>query len=104
MLSRRVCKISEHRVKRFCKHVAPPLIRRSHGYTAISCVAGGGSGRQIREAEMSDTPDDIGPIFQKYCPFCSTWNEVTVHRMPTDGHWDESHPYFCASCGKQLGS
>jgi hypothetical protein len=33
-----------------------------------------------------------------------TWNQVTVHRMPTDGDWDEAHPYFCADCGHQLGS
>lgn len=79
-------------------------MRRSDGYTEKSCAAREESGRQLREAEMSDTPDDIGPVFQKRCPFCSTWNEVTVHRMPTDGNWDESHAYYCASCGKQLGS
>ena len=24
--------------------------------------------------------------------------------MPTDGDWDEAHPYFCADCGHQLGT
>src|ERR1700730_4815884 len=24
--------------------------------------------------------------------------------MPTDGNWNEAHPYFCGDCGHQLGT
>ena len=47
---------------------------------------------------MSYDPDEISRTFKKHCSKCDTWNQVTVHRMPIDGDWDEAHPYFCADC------
>jgi hypothetical protein len=44
---------------------------------------------------MSHGPDEISRTFKKHCSKCDTWNQVTVHREPTDGTWDEAHPYFC---------
>jgi hypothetical protein len=51
-------------------------------------------------AAVSHDPD----TFRKHCSKCGTWNEVTVHLDPTDGDWDEAHPFFCADCGHQLGT
>ena len=53
---------------------------------------------------VSHDPDEISRTFEKHCSKCGTWNEVTVHREPKDGDWDEAHPYFCADCGHQLGT
>jgi DNA-directed RNA polymerase subunit M/transcription elongation factor TFIIS len=53
---------------------------------------------------MSHDPDEISRAFKKHCSKCGAWNQVIVHRMPTDGDWDEAHPYFCAECGHQLGT
>ena len=53
---------------------------------------------------MSHDPDEISRAFKKHCSKCDTWNQVTVHRLSTDGDWDEAHPYFCADCGHQLGT
>jgi hypothetical protein len=53
---------------------------------------------------VSHDPDEISRTIKKHCSKCGTWNEVTVHREPTDGDWDEAHPYFCADCGHQLGT
>jgi hypothetical protein len=53
---------------------------------------------------VSHDPDEISHTFKKHCSKCDIWNQVTVHRMPTDGDWDEAHPYFCADCGHQLGT
>jgi putative ABC transport system substrate-binding protein len=50
---------------------------------------------------VSHDPDEISRTIKKHCSKCGTWNEVTVHRGPTDGDWDEAHPYFCADCGHQ---
>ena len=55
-------------------------------------------------AAVSHDPDEISRTFEKHCSKCGTWNEVTVHRKPKDGDWDEAHPYFCADCGHQLGT
>ena len=55
-------------------------------------------------AAVSHDPDEISRTFKKHCSKCDTWNQVTVHRVPTDGVWDEAHPYFCADCGHQLGT
>jgi hypothetical protein len=43
---------------------------------------------------VSRDPDEISRAFKKHCSKCDTWNQVTVHRMPTDGDWDEAHPYL----------
>jgi hypothetical protein len=56
------------------------------------------------ESSSDHDPDEISRAFKKHCSKCDTWNQVTVHRMPTDGDWDEAHPYFCADCGHQLGT
>ena len=53
---------------------------------------------------MSHDPDEISRAFKKHCSKCGAWNQVIVHRVPTDGDWDEAHPYFCAECGHQLGT
>jgi hypothetical protein len=53
---------------------------------------------------VSNDPDEISRTFKKHCTTCDSWNQVTVHRLPTDGDWDEAHPYFCAACGHQLGT
>src|SRR5215813_11729856 len=55
-------------------------------------------------AAVRHDPDEISRTFKKHCSKCGTWNQVIVHRMPTDGDWDEAHPYFCADCGHQLGT
>jgi hypothetical protein len=41
---------------------------------------------------MSHDPDEISRAFKKHCSKCGAWNQVIVHRMPTDGDWDEAHP------------
>ena len=33
---------------------------------------------------MSHDPDEISRTFKKHCSKCDTWNQVTVHRMPTE--------------------
>ena len=53
---------------------------------------------------MSHDPGETSRTFKKHCSKWDTWNQVTVHRLPTDGDWDEAHPYFCADCGHQLGT
>jgi hypothetical protein len=60
----------------------------------------------LRMMESSSEPRSrrISRTFKKHCSKCNTWNHVTVHRMPTDGDWDEAHPYFCADSGHQLGT
>src|SRR4029077_20748062 len=55
-------------------------------------------------AAVSHDPGETSRTFKKHCSKCDTWNQVTVHRLPTDGDWDEAHPYFCADCGHQLGT
>jgi hypothetical protein len=55
-------------------------------------------------AALSHDPNEITRTFKTHCFKCDTWNQVTVHRVPTDGDWDEAHPYFCANCGHQLGT
>ena len=41
---------------------------------------------------MSHDPDEISHTFKKHCSKYDTWNQVTVHRMPIDGDWDEAIP------------
>ncbi|HYW62736.1 MAG TPA: hypothetical protein VE865_06005 [Bradyrhizobium sp.] len=53
---------------------------------------------------MSHDTGETSRTFKKHCSKCDTWNQVTVHRLPIDGDWDEAHPYFCADCGHQLGT
>jgi hypothetical protein len=45
-------------------------------------------------AAVSHDPDEISRTFKKHCSRCDTWNQVTVHRVPTDGDWDEAHRYW----------
>jgi hypothetical protein len=33
---------------------------------------------------VSHDPDEISRTFKKHCSKCDTWNQVTVHRMPTE--------------------
>jgi hypothetical protein len=53
---------------------------------------------------VSHDPDEVSRTFKQHCAKCDAWNQITVHRLPTDGDWDEAHPYFCADCGHQLGT
>jgi len=46
---------------------------------------------------VSHDPDEVSRTFKKHCTRCDAWNRVTVHRLPTDGDWDEAHPYFFRS-------
>jgi hypothetical protein len=41
---------------------------------------------------VSHDPDEISRTFKKHCSKCATWNQVTVHRVPTDGDWGEAKP------------
>ena len=41
---------------------------------------------------MSRDPDEIFRILKKHCFKCDTWNQVTVHRVPTDGDWTKPIP------------
>jgi hypothetical protein len=41
---------------------------------------------------VSHDPDEISRTFKKHRSKCNIWNQVTVHRMPTDGDWDEAIP------------
>jgi hypothetical protein len=43
---------------------------------------------------VSHDPDEISRTFEKHCSKCGTWNEVTVHREPKDGDWDEAPSLF----------
>jgi hypothetical protein len=49
---------------------------------------------RMMESSSEPDPDEISHTFKKHCSKCDTWNQVTVHRMPIDGDWDEAHPYF----------
>jgi hypothetical protein len=60
--------------------------------------------RMMRNSRLSHHPDEISRTFKNHCSKCNTWNQVTVHRLPADGNWDEAHPYFCAECGHELGT
>ena len=51
---------------------------------------------------MSHDPSEITRSFKTHCFKCGTWNQVTVHRVPTDGDWDEAHPYICAGANSAL--
>ena len=51
---------------------------------------------------MSHEPDKISRTFEKHCFKCGAWNEVTVHHTPK--RVQKSIPYFCADCGRGLGT
>jgi len=51
---------------------------------------------------LSHDPNEITRSFKTHCFKCGTWNQVTVHRVPTDGDWDEAHPYICAGANSAL--
>jgi hypothetical protein len=72
--------------------------------TARSLPIGSFGSLEWWRGAVSNDPDEISRTFKKHCTTCDSWNQVTVHRLPTDGDWDEAHPYFCAACGHQLGT